>query len=227
MTNKPVDFDEYTENYDDLLKQATRFFVSDEAYFAEYKVDIFRREVSNVQSLLEFGCGIGRNLPYLASAFPSCRVVGSDISPVSLKMASELNPDIEFHLEPKDAEKDDLFDAIFIAGVFHHIAVDQRGDVLADLRSRLKPNGSLFIFEHNPFNPVTRRIVNNCPYDEDAVLLTPGHLKKLVSKAGFRVLRHRYCLFFPPNFAALSTLERYLGLLPLGGQYWLKATRGK
>ena len=226
MTNRPVDFDEFSKNYDDLLRQATGFFVSDESYFASYKVSIVRRELSDdPENLLEFGCGIGRNIPFLAHAFPSSRLVGTDISRGSLDVAQKINPGVEFHLEPHSVNNNDLFDVIFIAGVFHPIPVDQRREVLATLRQRLRPDGSVFIFEHNPFNPVTRRIVSNCRYDEDAVLLSPRNLRLLLGDAGFRVLKHRYCLFFPPRFRAFTRFESQLGWVPLGGQYWVKAAR--
>jgi hypothetical protein len=33
-----------------------------------------------------------------------------------------------------------------------------------------------------------------------------------------------YCLFIPPKFSRLAPLEKYLGWLPLGGQYWVTAS---
>jgi len=39
---KKVDFDEYTKNYNELLRRETRFVSSDEAYFAKYKVLLVR-----------------------------------------------------------------------------------------------------------------------------------------------------------------------------------------
>lgn len=32
-----------------------------------------------------------------------------------------------------------------------------------------------------------------------------------------------YCLFIPPRFSALRPIEKHLGWLPLGGQYWVSA----
>ena len=83
----------------------------------------------------------------------------------------------------------------------------------------------MFGFEHNPYNPVTRRIVSNCPYDEDAVLLKPSELRTLLSGAGLSVQRQAYCLFVPPRFGRLAACEAALGWLPLGGQYWIEARR--
>jgi len=93
------------------------------------------------------------------------------------------------------------------------------------LYQRLTPGGTIVIFEHNPFNPVTRKIVNDCPYDKDAVLLRPSELKTLLVDAGLLVHRSVYCLFVPPSLSALLPLESKLGWLPLGGQYWVTAVR--
>jgi ubiquinone/menaquinone biosynthesis C-methylase UbiE len=225
MTNK-VDFDDYTENYNQLLKEGTSFFSASEEYFARYKVDLVRKQVhSPVHRLLEYGCGIGRNMPFLQQAFPNAVMVGTDISSASLEIARRDNMGIEFFLENENVEPVDLFDVIFVAGVFHHIPVAQRIEVAKTLFNRLTPSGQLFIFEHNPYNPVTRRIVNNCPYDRDAVLLKPSELKRILSEAALIVEHMAYCLFVPPSLSILAQMESKLGWLPLGGQYWVQASR--
>ena len=87
----------------------------------------------------------------------------------------------------------------------------------------LSDEGSLFVFEHNPFNPVTRRIVNTCPFDRGAVLLRPKEVSDLVRGTGLETKERGYCLFFPGFLRGLRRLEKYLFWLPLGGQYYFKA----
>ena len=225
MSNR-VDFDDYTENYNKLLSDSTRFFSASEEYFARYKVDVVRRQVSgDVGRLTEYGCGIGRNVPFLQRAFPGAVVTGSDISGASLDIARRDNPGVLFFQEGADAAPTAPVDVEFVAGVFHHVPLAERHGVARTLFERLVPGGRVFVFEHNPYNPVTRRIVSNCPYDEDAVLLPPAELTGLLAAAGFEVERRAYCLFVPPRLAALAGLERVLGWLPLGGQYWVQARR--
>ncbi|MBU0768057.1 MAG: class I SAM-dependent methyltransferase [Proteobacteria bacterium] len=225
MSNR-VDFDNYTENYNKLLHEETRFFSSSDAYFAQYKVDIVRKQVqSPVSRLLEYGCGIGRNMPFLRQAFPDALVTGSDISAASLELARHGNPDVQFIHEDGTASLIGEFDMIFVACVYHHIPINQRQDVTRILFERLVPGGSLFVFEHNPFNPVTRRIVNTCRYDEDAILLKPSEMKRYLQQTGFSGENQSYCLFLPPRFSWLSFLESRLCWLPLGGQYWVQAKR--
>jgi SAM-dependent methyltransferase len=223
---KRVDFDDYTDDYNRLLKEKTQFFSSSEEYFARYKVDIVRQRVdSPVGRVLEYGCGIGRNIPFLQRAFPDAVIVGSDISRASLDIARQENAAVEFVVEDGSIGSLGLFDVIFVAGVFHHVPLGQRATVASTLLQRLSPDGTLFVFEHNPFNPVTRRIVSTCPYDEDAVLLKPSELQRILREAGLSVQRKAYCLFVPPSMPALIPLENQLGWLPLGGQYWVQAKR--
>lgn len=225
--NKPkVDFDDYIENYNLLLRECTSSFTESEAYFAKYKVDILRREVpATARRLLEYGCGIGRNIPYLRAAFPHTAIAGSDISAASLEIARKKNPGVHFFVEQTDTDAAEKYEVIFIAGVFHHITVGERSTVMMTLFRRLSPRGTIVIFEHNPFNPVTRMIVKDCPYDRDAVLLRPAELKSLLVNAGFTVLGSAFSLFVPSSLSLLLPIESHLGWLPLGGQYWVKATR--
>ena len=219
-----VDFDDYSKNYDDLLREKTGFFSDNDRYFAEYKVAITRKLVTRkVARILEYGCGIGRNIPYLRETFPGCEIIGSDISQASLAIAQEAQPETTFFLETNETPTLDKFDLIFVAGVYHHIPRQDRAAVSVTLRERLVQNGDIIVFEHNPYNPVTRRIVSTCEYDTDAVLLAPGELKQNLMQAGCRVEDSQYCLFIPPRLSALHWLEPKLGWLPMGGQYYVHA----
>lgn len=219
-----VDFDDFTDNYNQLLSEKTQFFSSNEKYFARYKVNLVRKRVySPVSRLLEYGCGIGRNISFLQKAFPDAVIVGSDISGASLEIARRANTGVEFVQGGENLDSIGQFDLIFVAGVFHHVPIEQRVQVARVLSKRLLPNGLLFVFEHNPFNPVTRHIVNKCPYDEDAVLLKPSELQGILRQAALSVERKAYCLFVPPRLSVLAQLESLLGWLPLGGQYWVEA----
>jgi len=216
-----VDFDAYTSDYNRMLRESTGFFSSSEAYFASYKVEEIKRWISSpVSRVLEFGCGIGRNIPFLARAFPDAEIVGTDVSEVSIEQARAENPAQQFHVESESLELGG-FDLVFVAGVFHHIALAERAGAMALIGKRLALGGHVCIFEHNPYNPITRQIVNNCAYDADAILLKPSELAGLMTSADFEVLSKRYCLFIPPSLGAIRFVERVIPWLPLGGQYWI------
>ena len=220
-----IDFDDYSGNYDELLKESTKLYAEDSEYFARYKVELVRDAVqSPVSRILEYGCGTGRNIAFLQQAFPGAEIVGSDVSAASLQVACKANPGARFEIEQVGLDLGD-FDLIFVASVFHHIPPAERAGVMASLAARLREGGSIDIFEHNPFNPVTRRIVDQCPFDADAILLKPAELRGLYRDAGLSLTRQAYCLFIPPRLSWLLPLENYLRWLPLGGQYWVRASR--
>jgi trans-aconitate methyltransferase len=222
--NDKVDFDSYSGNYNELLRESTKFFSASEEYFARYKIDLVRSALQQpVNRILEYGCGIGRNIRYLQAAFPGAEIIGTDISKRSLAIAASENPTVRFEAELPDLDLGQ-FDLIFVAGVFHHIPLAERTAASKLLATRLAKAGSLCVFEHNPFNPITRRIVNTCPYDADAVLLKASELRALLDHAGLKTSAQAYCLFIPPKFSRLAPLEKYLGWLPLGGQYWVTAS---
>lgn len=219
-----IDFDDYSADYDGLLHESTKLYTEDTEYFAKYKVDLTREGLhAPIKRVLEYGCGTGRNIQFLQAAFPQAEVVGTDVSAESLRVARADNPGARFELESADLELGQ-FDLIFIACVFHHIPVAEREGAMKSLAARLAPGGSICVFEHNPFNPVTRKIVNECPFDADAVLLKPEELRGLFRQAGIRLVGVSYCLFVPPRLSWFIPLEKYLRWLPMGGQYWIKGS---
>ena len=46
-------------------------------------------------------------------------------------------------------------------------------------------------------NPVTRKIVSECAYDKDAILLKKSNLVNLLKSNDFKDFNTGYCLFFP------------------------------
>jgi len=111
------------------------------------------------------------------------------------------------------------FECAVLSCVLHHVPLAERAELMQTVRQKLAPGGRLFIFEHNPLNPVTRRAVATCPFDHDAILLWPGESKRLMKTAGFAAVSVEYITFFPHALAALRPLEPSLSWLPLGAQY--------
>jgi hypothetical protein len=83
----------------------------------------------------------------------------------------------------------------------------------------LAPGGRLYLFEHNPYHPVTRWVVRHTPIDKHAILATPAQVRGGLHAAGFFDMRTRFLLFLPPRWCWTSRFEKWLGWLPAGGQY--------
>jgi SAM-dependent methyltransferase len=223
MTN--AEFDEFANTYADVTSENSRFFDPDYNYFARYRADIVSKNVDcSVEGVLDFGCGIGLGIRPLCEAFPNSRIVGCDLSKESLARARAFEPSCDFvYLDA--IQPTPQFDVIVAASVLHHIEPSGRHAALRYCYERLRPGGRLFVFEHNPFNPVTRHLVARCPVDRHAILLTRLETITRLRQAGFNLVTAKYCLFFPKALALLRPLEKTLGWLPLGGQYFVAGAR--
>lgn len=215
-----IDFDNYSEKYDQLMaKQHEKF--GDINYYNKYKVEIVKRFFSDRPSnVLEFGCGIGRNLKYFETLFNKINIFASDISEESLEKVRNLSLNINIIKDEELVEFKEYFDLIFISGVYHHIQPNYRINITKKLFDLLKKDGTIIIFEHNPYNPLTRHMVNTCEFDEDAVLMKKSEIIKLFEDNGFYCIKSEYTLFVPPKLSKLNFIEKYISWLPLGGQYF-------
>ncbi|WP_228898853.1 trans-aconitate 2-methyltransferase [Acidovorax sp. Leaf73] len=220
--SKP-EFDQYAADYDRMLKEAMPSGLGESDYFAEYKVKLLARLLGGVapRRVLDFGCGAGRSLPYLSQFFSGAECWGYDVSPESLKFAVQAAPRARLSCD-WDVIEQQQFDVIFAANVFHHIVPADRVGALERCRRLLAPGGKLFLFEHNPFNPLTRRVFERCPFDADAEMFSLGQAREMSRQAGFSQETHGYTLFFPKPLAWLRGLEPLLTRLPLGAQYYVQ-----
>lgn len=217
------EFDKYADDYDQVLGQAIPGGLNEDGYFAEYKVALMARRLQGVQParVLDFGCGAGRSLPCLERYFPAAEIWGYDVSPASLDVAARRTPRAHLFSE-WDTLGETRFDAIIAANVFHHIPRDQRLPALTSCRGSLNTDGQMFLFEHNPYNPLTRWVFDRCPFDADAEMLELKSALDLAEQAGYRSIRHGYALFFPRPLSFLRRLEPLLERLPLGAQYYVQ-----
>ena len=227
---KAAEFDAYTANYNEEINKALSFSGLDIDFFArvknDYLVDILnaRQAGAAKAELLDVGCGVANAHKQLTGRVGA--IAGIDVSAASIAVARQRNPGIRYevfdgcHLPFAEGS----FDAAFAINVFHHVPVAQRSTLVADIRRVLRPGGLFAIFEHNPFNLVTRRIVNTCEFDKDAVLLKRRDSETLLQEAGFDDISTRYIFSVPAAGPLLRKIDRLFSLLPFGAQYYTLGT---
>jgi len=227
-----AEFDELAEKYDDELREALGNFAGEDIeLFAEYKVEILARHFAKnpPKSILEFGCGTGRNMSYLKDYFPNADIHGCDISEESIKRAEQFYAGPSYHVTRSAQDLIETFpggiDCIFVTNVFHHIPPEFHQEYLTALHQILSPNGRIFIFEHNPYNPVVRVIFSRTPIDQDATMVNPQYLRRSLTDAGFHSAKLRYSLFFLWRNTFTTTIESGLTWLPVGAQYYVHAAK--
>jgi 2-polyprenyl-3-methyl-5-hydroxy-6-metoxy-1,4-benzoquinol methylase len=219
----PAKFDDCAASYDALHAKSITASGESTEYFARYKLDCLKRLGLRSQgAVLDYGCGIGNLTEQLVTAFSD--VHAFDPSKKSLEVARERAPRATFH-ESASGLPSGRFEAVVVAGVLHHVPPAERAKLVADLYDKLAPGGKLVVFEHNPMNPLTRRAVSACAFDDDAILLWPWEAKRLIADGGFIGTRLEYIVFFPRALAALRPLEPKLAWLWLGAQVMVVGAR--
>ena len=231
----PNDFDNYADDYRSIhTNNVQKLTGKDSDYFSEYKIKEIYGTFKDKKKMriLDVGCGDGNSAAFFRKYFPDCDYYGIDISEKSIDVATKKYSDMErMSFSVYDGShipfEDDSFDLIFIACVMHHIDKRQHKAIMKECMRVLSPSGNLIIFEHNPYNPLTMRSVNTCPFDEDAVLMNSKYLRKLLAFIGYKNIEVRYTIFVP-RFGPLEKLtfiEKYLYKLPIGGQYYINAKK--
>ncbi|MGC4026545.1 MAG: class I SAM-dependent methyltransferase [Mesorhizobium sp.] len=226
-----AEFDEVALAYEEQHAASIKLSGESPDFFAEYKIadvaDALDRRGIRAHRILDFGGGVGNSIAPMRKAFPNARITLLDPSSKSLEMAARRYPG-QADFVPFDGERipfgDASFDVIFVACVFHHVPAEGHVSLLAEIKRVLTPGGHLFLFEHNPLNPLTLHAVRNCPFDKNAVLIGASEMRRRIVAAGFTKSEIVYRLFFPHVLAKLRPLERYLTKLPAGAQYFILAT---
>ena len=225
-------FDEHAKDYRDTHDKSVKMSGADSDFFSEYKIIELLKFENPKQTLrvLDFGCGDGNSSIFIRKHFPNATIFGVDVSEASIELASKKGiPNTIFKAfdGAKLPFQDEEFDFVFTSMVFHHIEHKLHDGVLSEIHRILKKGGRFYNFEHNPNNPLTRRVVRECEFDADAVLLKPSYNKAVTNKSGLKIEKLHYTLFFPRHklFKIFLGLEKMLTWCPIGAQYYIRAIK--
>lgn len=230
-----AEFDAIADGYLELHRKNIAASGDDPEYFARYKIadvaeDRLSRGLSNDGPItcVDFGAGIGASIPHLRHFFPNSRLVALDVSERSLEINRNQNGARAEYVAYDGTIlpfEDGSVDVIVAACVFHHIAHDAHPAILREIRRVLKSGGDFYVFEHNPWNPLTLHAVNTCPFDENAELISGPVMARRVAEAGLEMRGPVYRYFFPAALAKLRPMEAWLRAFPIGAQYFVRGSK--
>lgn len=218
--------DSYPEQYRNDVNSSIGFVGVDMDMFARGKVDDMVRLIDRVSSksaasseCLDIGCGVGVMHPMLMGRVR--RLTGVDVSEDAIRDASATNPDVCYEVQREQdlPFADASFDFCSTVCVMHHVPPAQWGHFVAEAFRVTRPGGLFAVYEHNPFNPLTRVAVWRCPFDHDAVLLKAARTKDMLRAAGFEIVESRYLFFAPFDARWARRVDEAFHWLPLGAQY--------
>jgi SAM-dependent methyltransferase len=235
------EFDAYAPGYSAGMEDPIKRLMGGEfAAYMDLKSRWFLRDLARrplgsgtvpaAATLLDFGCGTGELLQSLRRQGFAGELQGCDVSTAMLEEAARrwrggptpLFRGIDGGELPYPPAS---FDLATVCCVLHHVLPEERPAVYSNVARVLKPAGRVAVFEHNPYNPVTRWIVRKAPIDRNAILVSAPAVRRGLAAAGLVNLKTYYILFFPPRFAGLHRAEALLSWLPLGGQYIVTADK--
>jgi ubiquinone/menaquinone biosynthesis C-methylase UbiE len=225
-----AEFDQFASNYHSAVNQSIAFsglsvetFVAAKArYLAEF---LEAERIAPDAPLLDIGCGVGTYEALLGNRFSQMH--GIDVSSESIKLAEQKVPLARFSAYdgariPYD---DSSFAAAFAICVWHHVPPAAWPGFVAEAKRVLKPGGVFVVFEHNPWNPLTRWAVERCVFDKDAVLLSSPTARRFLKEGGFEKAGMRFILNLPAVSGLPAKVDRFLGFAPSGAQYLVAGRR--
>jgi len=221
-----TDFNETKESYRDTIEQSIAFVGKGLDFFTELKATYLQKSVAaelpavDEPRILDIGCGHG----YIHRSLRrfGYEVVGIEVAGDVLALAREANPEVTYIAYDGTTLpfEDKNFDVALAICVMHHVLPEQWPSFLREMRRVVRSGGIAIIFEHNPFNPLTRYVVASNEIDDDAILLSARTLRGLLRDAGFAPVKTRNIIFTPFASSVFRPLDEKLGWCPFGAQYY-------
>ena len=222
-------FDKYRDDYKTAINAAIPFSGLEVDFFTQVKAQIFCQLVGQAfpalapLRILDIGCGPASVHALIAPSIGE--LVGVDVSQALIERARLENPTRSYRVyDGKDLPfSDNTFDICFTICVMHHVSPLLWEKFVSEMFRVTVPGGMVIVFEHNPYNPLTRIVVNRCEFDKEAVLLRSRNVITLLRGAGFVDLLERFFLVSPFRGRVFTMLDQCLCRLPLGAQYYVAA----
>lgn len=109
------------------------------------------RPLEQFDAVLDFGCGAGRVLPWIAQRTRGGRCTGCDVDPVAIRWAAEHHPALTWAVSSSDPPLTfpaESFSLVYSISVFSHLDEDEQDRWLAELARVLKPGGVALLTVH-------------------------------------------------------------------------------
>ncbi len=178
--------------------------------------------------VLDVGCGVGLAEKILSDSPLIESVTGIDLSFESLHVASDRALPSAHYVQANGIQlpfNSGIFDAVFTVCTLHHVDTSLRLEFLREMYRVLRPQGWLFAFEHNPYNPITRFFVRICEWDHGCKLLRPSELVSNFMNTNLRDIRRHFLVFFPSLLKPALAFEKHLWWCPLGAQFFVSGKK--
>lgn len=107
---------------------------------------MFGADLDQPLSVLDFGCGVARQLLQLTRNYPNVKAFACDANLDNIKHVKNAFPNVDVYanaFDPPLRYEDDTFDLVYSVSTFSHFSPDDARLWLRELRRVTKPNGLL------------------------------------------------------------------------------------
>jgi trans-aconitate methyltransferase len=128
MDSTHAEFDACADNYYDKTIEELGEFGKYRDTALIYKAQLLKYILKDEpRAILDFGCGIGLNIPYLHTYFKNTALYGCDVSSKSIEIARKKYPYGTFNVinNVEDLQIYNTIDCVFISTVLHHIPEEE------------------------------------------------------------------------------------------------------
>jgi SAM-dependent methyltransferase len=116
-------------------------------------VAVANGSAGELRSVLDFGCGAGRVLPWFSELVPLARCSGCDVDESAIAWAQENGPGLSWSTSsfmPPLPYEAGSFELVFSISVFSHLEGGLQRPWLAEMRRVLAPGGVALLSIHGP-----------------------------------------------------------------------------
>jgi SAM-dependent methyltransferase len=175
------------------------------------------KTMENFNCILDFGCGCGRTLTWLAKSIPGKTFYGTDVDESSIRWCQTHLPFATFSTNtplPPTTYQEATFDLVYAVSILTHLDEEYQLTWLSELHRIIKPGGLLLLSVHG------KRCWHGLSHDDLQILEERGFLFKTSSKLHgllpdwYHTAYHsrEYVMrTFSSSFSVLTYLEAGLG----------------
>jgi len=169
---------------------------------------ISQMEVLPQKSVMEIGCGTGKNA-YMLAKKTGMQVLGTDLCVPFIEEAKETNCLTNLRYDILDFNKaeefkGEKFDYIIGNGILHHL-YHHLDEAFVNMRNLLKDKGKIIFLEPNIYNPYVYLIFSYAPLrkathlEPDEMAFSKRFVSEKLAKAGYSNIKVEYKDFLLPG----------------------------
>lgn len=101
-------------------------------------------DLNETNKVLDFGCGVGRQLLHFSRNYPNIELYGCDVDSSAIDFVQKNYPTVNAYcsnFNPPLQYRDDYFDLVYSVSIFTHLSREDHDRWLSELARVTKPNG--------------------------------------------------------------------------------------